>query len=519
MVSTVEEVRVPRASRDEQVWELVDAVQKLSFARSVADVQDVVRRAARRLTGADGATFILREGDFCFYADEDAIAPLWKGSRFPMEDCVSGWAMLNRRPVVIDDIYRDPRVPHDAYRPTFVKSLAMVPIRTAKPIGAIGNYWARRHRADDDEVELLAALADSTAVALENVRAYEELERQAHATVAFAFVGDGVFLTDDDGSVLSWNPAAVRITGLTEADTIEKPVDAVIPGWADVAERIPVSDCEAGELPTRETVPLEIGQHEVWLSICGTRFDGGTVYTFRDVTDERDLDELRSNLIATVSHELRTPLAAIYGAAETLGRPDLPLNRTTAQPFLEMISSQVERLTRTLEEILLASRLESGRAAPNYDRCDATEITSETIEPLQLAYPEAEISFLSSGDTEGFLDAHKVGQVLRNLIENAIRYSEGAARVEVTVTREADDIAFVVRDHGVGISPADQARIFEKFYRVGGAGSDGRGGTGLGLYICRELAERMSGTLAVTSVPGQGSTFTLSVPSYPALDG
>jgi hypothetical protein len=104
MVSTVEEVRVPRASRDEQVWELVDAVQKLSFARSVADVQDVVRRAARRLTGADGATFILREGDFCFYADEDAIAPLWKGSRFPMEDCVSGWAMLNRRPIVIDDI-------------------------------------------------------------------------------------------------------------------------------------------------------------------------------------------------------------------------------------------------------------------------------------------------------------------------------------------------------------------------------------------------------------------------------
>jgi putative two-component system response regulator len=164
-------------SRFEQANELVRAIQRLSLARSIAEVQAIVRTAARRLTGAEGATFVLREGAYCYYADEDAISPLWKGQRFPLEACVSGWAMLNRRAAAIEDIYADPRVSHDAYRPTFVKSLAMVPIRMLDPVGAIGNYWARRHRPSAAEVELLQALADSTAVALENVRAYEELEQ------------------------------------------------------------------------------------------------------------------------------------------------------------------------------------------------------------------------------------------------------------------------------------------------------------------------------------------------------
>jgi putative two-component system response regulator len=157
--------------------DVVGVIQELSLARSVPEIQAIVRAAARRLTGADGATFVLWDGSHCHYADEDAISPLWKGQRFEMSMCISGWAMLNRRPAVIEDIYADDRIPHEAYRRTFVKSLAMVPIRTLDPIGAIGNYWAQRHAPTEHEVELLQALADSTAVAMENVRAYEELEQ------------------------------------------------------------------------------------------------------------------------------------------------------------------------------------------------------------------------------------------------------------------------------------------------------------------------------------------------------
>lgn len=163
-------------ARPEQVGALVSAIQRLSLARSLPDIQAIVRVAARRLTGADGATFVLRDGAQCFYADEDAISPLWKGRRFPMRQCVSGWVMTHGESVIIEDIFTDPRVPADDYRPTFVKSLAMVPIRTIDSVGAIGSYWATRRRPGQQEVDLLQALADSTAVALENIRAYQELE-------------------------------------------------------------------------------------------------------------------------------------------------------------------------------------------------------------------------------------------------------------------------------------------------------------------------------------------------------
>lgn len=157
---------------------LIAAIQELSLARDHARIVDIVRRVARQLTGADGATFVLRDGDQCYYADEDAIAPLWKGRRFAMNACISGWVMLHREPVVIEDVDEDPRVTVEAYRPTFVRSLAMVPIRRDAPIAAIGSYWARPRRATDAELEMLQALADSTSVAMENVEVYAELERR-----------------------------------------------------------------------------------------------------------------------------------------------------------------------------------------------------------------------------------------------------------------------------------------------------------------------------------------------------
>jgi diguanylate cyclase (GGDEF)-like protein len=163
---------------------LIGVVQELSLARDLAAIQRIVRATARALIGADGATFVLRDRNFCYYADEDAIAPLWKGRRFPIEACISGWTMLNRKPAVIKDIYQDPRIPHEAYRPTFVKSLAMVPIRTLDPIGAIGNYWAATRQPSTLEVRLLQALADSTAVAMENVQVYQDLERRVEARTA-----------------------------------------------------------------------------------------------------------------------------------------------------------------------------------------------------------------------------------------------------------------------------------------------------------------------------------------------
>ena len=149
---------------------LLEVVQELPAARDLETVMEITRRSVRALTGSDGATFVLREGNHCYYADEDTISPLWKGNRFPMKICISGWVMLNKCPAIVEDIYQDPRIPIDVYRKTFVKSLVTVPIKTASPIGAIGCYWATKHSPTPDEVRVLQILADTAANAIDNIQ-------------------------------------------------------------------------------------------------------------------------------------------------------------------------------------------------------------------------------------------------------------------------------------------------------------------------------------------------------------
>ncbi|HWP91450.1 MAG TPA: chemotaxis protein CheB [Thermodesulfobacteriota bacterium] len=160
-----------RSHRSGHVSEqILEVISQLSYASTLPEVTEVVRRAVRQLTGADGATFILREGNLVHYVDEDAIGPLWKGNRFDIQACISGWSILNRKAAAIEDIYSDPRIPVEAYRSTFVKSLIMVPIRSEDPIGAIGAYWAKRRKPSRRQIEILQSLADAAALAFANAR-------------------------------------------------------------------------------------------------------------------------------------------------------------------------------------------------------------------------------------------------------------------------------------------------------------------------------------------------------------
>lgn len=172
--------RVRPAPRADQVVDLIGVARELAIAPDVEGVGRVVKVSARKLLGADGVTFVLREGDLVRYADEDAISPLWKGTAFPASACISGWAMDHRETVAIEDVYADPRVPQDAYRPTFVKSLLMVPVLTGQPVAAIGAYWAARHAATPRESALLEAVAGFAAAALERTK----LERELRSAVA-----------------------------------------------------------------------------------------------------------------------------------------------------------------------------------------------------------------------------------------------------------------------------------------------------------------------------------------------
>ncbi len=153
-------------------------MKDLSAARSHEAIIDITRRAARDIAGSLGVAIVLRDGDRCHYIAEDSDVPLWTGQKFPLNGCISGWAMLHRQQVVIPDIYADDRIPHEAYRPTGVHSLIMTPVGEPAPFGALGTYWREVREATADEISSMAALASCMSTALQNIDLMDSLRAE-----------------------------------------------------------------------------------------------------------------------------------------------------------------------------------------------------------------------------------------------------------------------------------------------------------------------------------------------------
>jgi signal transduction histidine kinase len=365
------------------------------------------------------------------------------------------------------------------------------------------------------EADLVTAeeLARRAAVAVDNSLLFHEAERRADAARVLEHIGDGVFMLDREGIVRLWNRAAEAVTRLKAGDVVGRPAAEAIPGWAAIADSVPVATTPA-TASSAETLPLELPGRELWLSIAAVEFNEGTVYAFRDLTADRVVEELRSDFVATVSHELRTPLAAIYGAALTLQRQDLQLDETQRNNLLAVISTESDRLARTVNDILWASRLDADRVQVDVGTHDPRDLASTVVEAARVHLPAGvELSFSCERDLPPILgDPDKVRQVLTNFVDNALKYSPDGGVVELEIARRDHAVRFSVTDSGLGIPPGEQRRIFDKFYRVDPNLTRGVGGTGLGLYISRELVRRMNGTIWVESREGEGSRFSFELP-------
>ncbi len=287
-------------------------------------------------------------------------------------------------------------------------------------------------------------------------------------------------------------------------------LDALLPEWQALGPRISIA--EDGAKARSATLPLQIGEKDLWLSFAAVRTADGVIYACRDVTSERRLEEEKTDLVATISHELRTPMSAVYGAAKTLLREDVEFPADRRRQLLEMIATQAARLSQITDELLLTSRLDRGVLPVDSEPVDIAGIVSETVEALGPQLPEAaaiEIDIPADvGAASG--DRDRIQQVLLNLLDNAVKY--GAEPVKVNAYRRDGVIRICVADAGPGIPQAEQSRIFEKFYRADPLLARSPGGTGLGLYISRELAQRMGGRLELNSELGAGATFVVELP-------
>jgi len=366
----------------------------------------------------------------------------------------------------------------------------------------------------EPDLEVAVELGRRASAALDNALLYREVGARAHAAKALEFVLDGVVLVDSDGIVRLWNPGAARVFRVKAQKALGRPVEDVIADWNTLSERITTAPDPTAGASRPETLPVDVKGSERWLSISAVPFPGGTVYAFCDHTEERAVDQLKSDFVSTVSHELRTPLAAIYGAALTLQRDDVRLEESQRTGLLDVISSEADRLARIVNQILWASRLDSGQMGVAIESCDAAKLAHQVVHALRALAPAGVELTCEAPDAlpPVAADPDKLRQVLTNLVDNAVKYSPDGGSVRISLSLSGSRIRFRIDDQGLGIPPAEQSRIFEKFFRLDPNLTRGVGGTGLGLYISRELVLRMHGRIWVLSDGRRGSTFTVELP-------
>jgi signal transduction histidine kinase len=353
-----------------------------------------------------------------------------------------------------------------------------------------------------------AVLAYALAPAI--ARARIARQQRGQAARVLSHVGDGVFFVDSDGVIRFWNAAAELIAGLPAGLVVGRVAEEAIAGWKTAKALVPVSAGLRGsdERARAVTVPLRVERGELWLSVSGVEFSEGTVYVFRDLTEERRLEAMRRDVVATVSHELRTPLASVHGAALTL-RQQKALTEQHRERLLGILVEESDRLAQLVEQILLASQLDAGVLPTRTERFDLSELARDVLEISRNNAPaEVALELVVAPSLPAAIgDPAKARQVLTNLIDNAIKYSPGGGNVELDLDLHGGKMRVAVRDEGLGIPAGERERVFEKFYRLDPHLTRGIGGTGLGLYICRELVRRMQGKIWVESQEGIGSTF------------
>jgi signal transduction histidine kinase len=410
--------------------------------------------------------------------------------------------------------------------PPKAQAAMMVPIKQEGAVVGVVQLMSDHDTYSSEQLELAEGIIAQLGAAVRNARLHEEalrLEASAAAARAAAeereraaqvleAVGDGIFFVTDDGPITFWNRAAETITGLRADDVRGRAPSELGAAWETLATAVPA--VEGDERPRSVTLPLELDAREAWLSFVAVRTRGGVVYAFRDMTAERQLDDAKHEFVATVSHELRTPMTAVLGAAKTLLREDLVLEPETRRQLLEMIATQAERLTKVTETLLLAGRLDRGEVTVEKQRLDVDTVVAETLDALEpnLAPPlRIERTLGAPGDALG--DSSRLQQVIINLLDNATRYAPNGELIVVATSRSDDRVRIEITDQGRGIADAEHDRIFEKFYRSPASRQLAPGGSGLGLYICRELLERMDGTITVSSPPDAGATFAIDLPA------
>jgi two-component system phosphate regulon sensor histidine kinase PhoR len=378
---------------------------------------------------------------------------------------------------------------------------------------AAGDLAQRLPWRSGDELGAIASALDEMAEQLRRRLAQANAEQERLRAVLQGMV-EGVLVLDRGGRVILANPRLRELFGVwgpvEGRPALEVIRRADVEGALEAAARTP-------EPVSRE---IQLGSDGRQLEMHAVRFPAhgsllGTVAVFHDVTEIRRLEGIRRDFVANVSHELRTPLTAIRGFAETLRASELAPEQR--RQYLDVILRHADRLTALIEDLLELSRIEGGTRDLALEPVDVGSLARGLLQDLKprLDAKRLEGRFHAEPAPRALGDRRALEQVLLNLLDNAIKYSEPGGRIELRVSGSAAGVRIDVSDTGIGIPEPDRARIFERFYRVDKARSRDLGGTGLGLAIVKHLVQAQDGEVFVSSREGEGSTFSVRLPAAP----
>jgi two-component system phosphate regulon sensor histidine kinase PhoR len=391
--------------------------------------------------------------------------------------------------------------------------------RTARPIRALtgvaertaqGERGVRLFPTSGDEIGHLTRAFNHMADQLEDRLGALAGERAQLAAV-LENMADGVLVVDEEGRVELINPAAAQLLG-------SSPTEALGRSFAQVTRHHEVIDfwrnCQE---PGRERIGLlEIGPEGLFWRVIvtplGENDKGACLVILQDLTEMHRLQTIRQDFIGNISHELRTPLASLKALVETL-RDTAQQDPVAGQRFLDLMETEVDAVTQTVQELLELSRIEAGRAPLRLSPTPVAEVILPVVERLRTQAERAGVTVhctLPEGLADVLADEERVRQVVSNLLHNAIKFTPPGGEIQISAEEVADQVVISVRDTGVGISNEDLPRVFERFYKADRARSSG--GTGLGLAIAKHIVQGHGGRIWAQSTEGRGSTFSFSLP-------
>jgi len=505
------EVKRTTASLEQRVDELETLVKLGRVITGTLDLDTVLTNvvaAAVELTGAEeGSLLMLDEasGELYMRADHNFQEGFARSFRLPVQDTLAGQVIQNGKPVILNEtaLYKI----KTAY---LVRALIYVPLRLQeRVIGVLGvdNRQARRPFSDRHALQM-SVLADYAAIAIENARLYKVSETERIKFQAtFTNIGDGVIILDEERRVLLINPAMRMVFGLNAA---------VLDGQ-DILAAIPHPDLRALLTRSAENVleyhEVSFEDGRVYNALCTPIPGVGAAITMQDITYLKELDRLKNDFVHTVSHDLRSPLTAVLGYTELLER----VGRLNDQQleFVRRIQASVQNITTLVNDLLDLGRIEAGfdmrREVVQLDG-----ILQYTLDCLQVQIGERNLHLhVNTAPALPPLRGNpiRLRQMLDNLIGNAIKYTPPGGEVSIAMRTEGDQIIVQVADSGPGIPPADQPRIFDKFYRGSNAPPDVPG-SGLGLAIVKSIVDNHQGRIWVESALNKGTTFIIVLPAY-----